>query len=136
MDIEEWRQSPSLPEYMVSSWGRVMRIPYEAPMPYGGVRKYGGEPWYGVQASARKGAQVKRMIFVFRGKTYKVHQLVCEAFHGPKPFPEAVVMHADDNGCNNRPGNLSWGTQKQNLNTPKFREYCRRPRKSGLALAA
>lgn len=55
----------------------------------------------------------------------KVHRLVCEAFHGPAPSPRHVVIHIDENGLNNRPENLMWGTQKQNLNMPKFIEYCR-----------
>lgn len=115
---EEWRVSPSLPEYEVSSLGRVRRIPYRAPMPRGGYRIYGGKAHYGQEADGR-------MVFVFRGKTYKVHQLVCEEFNGPKPFPSAVVMHLDENFRNNRPDNLRWGTQKENLNMPKIKRYHR-----------
>ena len=59
------------------------------------------------------------------GKTHKLHQLVCETFHGPKPFPGAVVMHLNDDPSDNRAANLKWGTQKENLNTPRFLEYCR-----------
>lgn len=55
----------------------------------------------------------------------KVHQLVCEAFHGPKPFSRAVVIHKDENSLNNKPSNLTWGTQKENLNCPGFLAYCR-----------
>lgn len=115
---EEWRVSPALPEYEVSSWGRVRRVPYEAPLPNGGVRIYGGKPHYGADSGPRK-------IVVFRRKSFKVHRLVCAAFNGPPPFPRAVVMHDDEDFRNNRPGNLVWGTQKQNLNAPGFLEYCR-----------
>src|SRR5690349_6456701 len=38
------------------------------------------------------------------------HLLVCEAFHGPKPFPEAQVRHLDGNPANNNARNLKWGT--------------------------
>jgi hypothetical protein len=69
MDIEQWRQSPSLPEYLVSSWGRIMREPYEARVPNGGVRKYGGKPHYGVRSFAEKGAKHRRMILIFRGRS-------------------------------------------------------------------
>lgn len=65
------------------------------------------------------------MIFVFRRKSYKVHQLVCEAFNGPKPFPTAVVCHEDENFRNNASDNLKWGTQKDNLNYPGFTAYAR-----------
>jgi len=46
-------------------------------------------------------------------------------FHGQKPFPKAVVMHIDDDQTNNRREKLKWGTQKENLNTPKFLSYCK-----------
>ena len=59
------------------------------------------------------------------GKNHRISRLVCEAFHGPAPFPRAVVLHEDDDETNNKPENLSWGTQKQNLNTDKFLAYCR-----------
>lgn len=58
----------------------------------------------------------------------KVHQLVCEAFHGAKPFPNAVVIHIDEDAHNNKAENLRWGTQKDNLNAAGFLEYCRNRR--------
>lgn len=95
-----------------------MVAPYTASMPHGGDRQYGGQPHFGVWNK-----QDGRFIIVYKGRTYKVAQLVCEAFHGPKPFARAVCMHKDENAANNRPENLSWGTQKENLNAPKFKEY-------------
>jgi hypothetical protein len=47
-------------------------------------------------------------------QTYRVHRLVCETFHGPKPFPEAQVRHLDGNKRNNHADNLRWGTTKEN----------------------
>ena len=47
-------------------------------------------------------------------KVRKVHQLVLETFISPKPCPEAVTRHLDGDPLNNRLGNLTWGTQKQN----------------------
>src|SRR6202158_4391737 len=120
MSEEIWREIPSLPEYEASSWGRVRRIPYEAPMPKGGMRIYGGKRWRG-----RCTVDDPRLLIVFRGKSYRVSKLVCEAFNGPKPFPRAVAMHADDDVQNNQPGNLIWGTQKENLNAPAFLVHCR-----------
>ncbi len=55
----------------------------------------------------------------------KIHRLVCEAFHGPAPFDRAVVIHLDENALNNKPENLRWGTQKENLNMPGFIAYCK-----------
>lgn len=117
--VEEWRQSISLPDYDVSSFGRVRRRPYYAPMPNGGFRLYGGEPHYG--QDARKD---KRLVFTYKGKTYKVARIVCEAFNGPEPFKGADCMHDDENYTNNTPGNLKWGTRKENLNYPGFLHKC------------
>lgn len=95
-----------------------MVAPYESPMPHGGTRQYGGEPGFGVWNK-----QDGRFIIVYKGKTYKVARLVCEAFHGEPPFPRAVCMHKDENAANNRADNLEWGTQQQNLSAPAFKEY-------------
>lgn len=117
---EVWRAVPSAPDFLASSEGRIMVRPYEAAMPNGGFRQYGGEPRFGVWSKADG-----RFIVVVDGKTYKVAQLVCEAFNGPKPFDDAVCMHLDENAANNRPGNLAWGTQKENMNAPGFISYCK-----------
>lgn len=47
-------------------------------------------------------------------RTYYVHTVVCETFHGPRPFPGAQVRHLDGNKMNNRADNLKWGTAKEN----------------------
>ena len=120
MENEQWNEIPSLPEYEASSWGRVRRKVYTKEMPHGGVREYGGKAHFGAFD-----ARARRFQFVFRQKTYRVHRVVCEAFHGPAPFEGAVVMHLDEDSTNNRPENLCWGTQKQNLNAPGFIDYCR-----------
>lgn len=117
---ETWRVVPSVPEILASSEGRIMLTPYRGAMPRGGERPYGGTPTFGVWNK-----QDARFIIVVRGKTYKIARLVAEAFHGPAPFAGAVVMHLDENAANNRANNLAWGTQRENLNAPGFREYCR-----------
>ena len=116
---EVWRTVPSLPQYQASSRGRIRRVPFTGKMPHGGLRQYGGKAWFGVWSETNR-----RYIFVFKGRTYKVARIVCEAFKGAAPFSMAVAMHVDENPRNNRPGNLAWGTQKQNLNAPGFLNYC------------
>src|SRR5690606_34466884 len=100
---EIWRFVPSTEGLLASNLGRLMVSPYAAPLPYGGTRQYGGVPtrgqWDGV-----------RFIYVYRGKTYRVHRLICEAFNGPAP-DGYVCMHLDEDASNNRPENLAWGTQ-------------------------
>lgn len=120
MEGEVWRDVPSVPGILVSSEGRVMYAPHREPVPHGGERSYGGTPTFGVWNK-----QDGRFIIRCRGKTHKIARLVAEAFHGPPPFDGAVVMHLDENAANNRPLNLKWGTQKENLNAPGFLEYCR-----------
>lgn len=43
-----------------------------------------------------------------------VHKMVLEAFVGPRP-KGMVCCHLDNNGCNNKLGNLKWGTMKENM---------------------
>ena len=43
-----------------------------------------------------------------------VHDLVCRAFNG-SPKKGDVVLHKDNNRRNNTRGNLSWGTQSENI---------------------
>ena len=121
---EEWKPVPSLPGVMASSEGRILLPPRHAPLPNGGWRLYTPEPTTGVRKMAKRGA--KHVYLGFFNSAYgniKVHQAVCEAFHGEKPFPKAVVIHLDENALNNRPDNLKWGTQKENLNMPKIKAY-------------
>lgn len=129
---EFWKPVPSEPGLLASSLGRVLQAPGHAPLPNGGFRLYTPEPRLGQVAKASKAAKHEyRHIMVRRygpGRRQaprKVHQLVCEAFHGPKPFEKAVVMHLDENALNNRPENLKWGTQKENLNAPGHLKYLR-----------
>lgn len=115
---EVWRVVPSKPRFLVSSEGRFMVSPYWGEMPNGGGRPYGGQPHFGVWDK-----QDSRFIVIYKGKTYKIHRLVCEAFHGPQPDGKPVVMHIDENSANNRPENLKWATQKENLNCDGFKAY-------------
>lgn len=117
-DLEQWLSVPSLPDYEASSEGRVRRIPYLAQMPNGGERSYGGEAHVGQWDG-------ERFIMTYRGRTYKVARLICEAFNGPPPSSKSICMHANENSRDNRPENLEWATQKDNLNCPGFISYCR-----------
>ena len=114
---EIWRLVPSVNGLIASSHGRLMVIPYQGETPNGAPRPYGGQPTKGQWDGFR-------FIYVLKGKTYKVHRLVCEAFNGPPP-PGAVCMHLDEDSSNNCPENLKWGTQKENLNAPGFIAYCK-----------
>lgn len=123
---EIWKPVPSKPGVMASDLGRVVLPPSYVPMHHGGFRLCEPVPTAGVERRAAKGAShVYLGIYSKKFGNMKVHRMVCEAFHGPPPFTGAVVIHLDENALNNRPENLKWGTQKENLNSPKFLEYCR-----------
>lgn len=53
------------------------------------------------------------------GTTKLAHVLICEVFHGPKPYPHPFegpyeVLHKDGNPRNNHKDNLRWGTKIEN----------------------
>ena len=123
---EVWRTVPSVPEIEASSSGRIRRKPYTVKMPNGGERHYISKPTHGCKA-ATSGLAGFRMIYRYRGlkRTFKIHRLVCEAFHGPAPEGQNIVMHIDDDPTNNTPENLKWATQKENLNAKQFIDYCK-----------
>ena len=117
--MEEWRIVPSDESLLASSYGRIMVAPYCTVGGRGKRRLCGGAGTFGVWDGSR-------YIYNRRGySTRKVARLVCEAFHGVAPADDSVCKHLDENSANNRPENLRWGTQKQNLNAPGFLAYCR-----------
>lgn len=123
---EIWKPVPSKPGLMASSWGRIRLPSCFASMPNGGMRTYEPKPTFGVTTKASKTARhVYKNVYSKRFGNLKVHRIVCETFHGPAPFPKAVVIHLDEDATNNRPENLRWGTQKENLNMPGFIAYCK-----------
>lgn len=113
---EEWRPVPSKPGILASSLGRVHRIS-DAGLARQGARS---APTFGTlvrQRVGKDGEYVKRVV-QWRGfGLLLVSRLVCEAYHGPAPFEGAVVMHLNDDSLDNRPGNLKWATQWENLST-------------------
>lgn len=122
--MEIWKPVPRYPGMLASSEGRILFPPCYAPLHQGGYRLYAPEPTLGSETRARAGAaHVYLSAYNKALGRVKVHQAVCEAFHGVKPFDDAVVIHLDENALNNRPENLKWGTQKENLSAPGFRKF-------------
>ena len=114
MDIVEIK---NIPGALARSDGKIKFPTVKAKMPHGGTREF--------KTRASKNARHSYYGVLYRGKNYKIHRLICEAFHGPAPKDKPIVIHLDENALNNRPENLKWGTQKENLNMPKFIEYCK-----------
>lgn len=134
---EVWKPVPSLPGVMASSDGRILLPPRYAPLAHGGYRLYAPKPVSGTVTRATKSAahSYRGMYARFYGNI-KVHRAVCEAFHGPAPFEGAVVIHLDDDAHNNRPENLKWGTQKENMNMPKIKAWQKSPERAARIRAA
>ena len=123
---EIWKPVPSKVGVMASSLGRILMPERWSKMPNGSLRKYEPKPTFGFLARASKTARHEYMSIQNRFfGTMKVHRLVCEAFHGPAPDGMGVVIHIDEDATNNNAANLRWGTQRENMNMPKFIEYCK-----------
>jgi hypothetical protein len=116
---ETWRSVPSSPGILASSKGRILTPPRERVTPSGGKYLSYGKPHYGKITKARG---MLRYTAYFQEKTKLVSRLVCEAFNGPAPKEKPLCLHLDENSLNNLPDNLSWGTQTQNMNAPKYRK--------------
>ena len=125
-NMEVWKESNTHFGVMVSSMGRVRLPVVQSTLPNGGTRVYATKPITGSVARSNKGASHEYMDINNRKLGHvKVHQLVCSTFHGKKPTPRSVVIHIDENGCNNCATNLKWGSQRENMNMPKYIAYCK-----------
>ena len=106
--------------FEVSDEGLITTVPF-----------VGAFKWFPAYMAARSGgvAGLKERRYIVGSmkskRTLKVAQMVCEAFHGPMPEGKPYVLHRDEDARNNRPDNLYWGTQKENLNAPGFITYCK-----------
>jgi len=96
---ERWRRTTCDHNYEVSDRGRL-RTYHVSSLKPALVRSTlnGGYP---------------RVFLVGLGKRRYVHQLVAEAFIGPRPAG-LVVCHGNDIKTDNRLSNLSYGTRRQN----------------------
>lgn len=123
MKAEEWRKVPGHPGIWASSLGRIKSDPYRVKMPRGrGYRTTQIKPTRGKVSKADKLGNYFRMHIEIKGKTHKVHRLVCAAFHGKPKGSDDLVLHLNDDGLCNRQSNLKWGTQYENLNSGRFRD--------------
>jgi hypothetical protein len=99
-DIEEWRPVPRAPDhYEVSSFGRVRRFTGRVLSPGLAGRGY-------------------PFVILFADRQLPnayIHQLVLEAFIGPRPTPRHQVNHIDGVKTNNHLSNLEWTTASENM---------------------
>ncbi len=96
-EMEIWKAAPGCPGYDVSNLGRirsnrgVLRPNYSQEYPY--VTIHGGG----------------------KRRTVRIHTLICEAFHGPRPTPAHEVAHEDGIPANVSSDNLRWSTRSANM---------------------
>lgn len=121
----ETRPIPQIPGAYAREDGRIKLPETTAMMPSGVMRIYKTKWKLGTVTKASRTARHKYLGMLYRGRNYKIHRLVCTAFHGEAPEGKSVVIHLNENALDNRPSNLRWGTQKENLNAPGFIEYCK-----------
>jgi len=125
-DEEEWRSVPSKPGLRASSWGRLWLPERRVVTVTGKVKIWRTKPRLGcIKLSRKTNSHQYRGINTAEWGNIKVHQAVCESFHGPKPHPEALVLHLNEDGLCNRWDNLRWGTHEENMQFPGYLERCR-----------
>lgn len=95
---EQWRPVTRFPQFMVSDLGRVRNR-------NGSIKR---------TPVGNHGYPVAGLWDGQRTHAIPVHQLVCEAFHGPRPSPAHQVAHGDGDRTNNQAFNLRWATAAEN----------------------
>lgn len=101
---EEWRPIAGFEGlYEVSNHGRVASLP---------------KPTWPTWRILRPGVERGGYLYVTlrdhgRQVHGKIHQLVCEAFNGPRPAG-TIMRHLDGDPLNNTPENLTWGSPSEN----------------------
>lgn len=94
--------------YEVSDLGKVRSV---LRTDAGGVPR--GGHLMKVQINAQTGYPVVKLFRFGNSKLRSIHQLILEAFVGPKPVG-GVARHLDDNRTNSVLSNLAWGTYAEN----------------------
>ena len=105
---EVWKPCPSWPGYEASSLGRIRSVDQVLINSLGYARNWKGRvrsPHYNSEGYAH---------LIIRGKTAKVCWMVADAFIGPRPEGQ-VVRHGPGGSSDDRPENLCYGTQAENI---------------------
>ena len=99
---EEWRTVVGFPDYEVSDRGRVISHRRRKPVLLRSTKPAKGYPQVVV-------------VNDHRSVTRNVHQLVAEAFLGPRPEPTYQIRHLNGKPLDCRASNLAWGTPRENM---------------------
>lgn len=99
-----WKPAFGFPDYEVSSSGKVRRATKGCGTWVGRILKPSVTHGY-LHVSLSSGCNVTNK---------RLHVLVCETFHGPRPDTTYDAAHEDGNKENNSESNLSWKTKVEN----------------------
>jgi hypothetical protein len=105
---EIWRPCPSWPGYEASNLGNIRSVDQILVNRNGVERRWKGRvrvPHYGSEGYG---------ILIVRGNSVKTCWMVADAFLGPRP-DGAVVRHGPGGASDDRPVNLRYGTQAENI---------------------
>ena len=123
-EIEEWRPVVGFEGlYEVSSYGQVRSLDRWVDQAAGPRRTIARRFYPGRLLSPNTVGNGYLQVSLCRDgrATYrKVYQLVCEAFHGPKPDHCTQVRHLDGDTFNNYYRNVIWGTVTENEEDKKI----------------
>lgn len=106
MMVEKWKIVVEAPDYEVSDHGHVRRCRPDR------LGRMSGK----LLATPLNDKGYPHLNLHVGGRQYlrRVHRLVCEAFHGPRPSLSHEVRHLNGDRTDNRASNLTWGTSTEN----------------------
>ena len=103
--------------YQVSNQGRVRSLDREVIYPDGHIQKYKGKIIYGYKNNSGY------IIVDLKGKKYRVHRLVGEAFI-PNPENKPDIDHINTIRDDKREENLRWATRSENMKNEIANSRC------------
>lgn len=115
--VPHMRPIPGFPGYWADSSGDLWSLRKGAGKYSHNSVRWGAVGWRKLGNSADRYGYCRTLLMVdgkTKGQHMTVHRAVCLAFHGPAPRGN-VVAHLNGNKLDNRPGNLSWATQAENV---------------------
>lgn len=110
---EEWLPVPGFEiAYEVSNFGNIRSIDRTLPSGRWGVCTRKGQK---IKSKINNGYKVVGLRLNGKRTWFGIHQLVCLAFHGPRPTPDHEAAHFPDRDrANNNADNLRWATRLEN----------------------